>query len=146
MIPGRNIAVSPSRRGWRSGLLILGLIVVILLPATGAHGDEKTDRQAKERLAWMRENQTGMWNISPREGLYLYDLVTRRHLKRGLEIGTSNGYSGIWIAAGMRSTGGHLLTLEINEERAELAQDNFRAAGLERFVTLEHCGCAPRSL
>ena len=84
----------------------------------------------------MRDNQTGMWNISPREGLYLYNLVVKHHLKRGLEIGTSNGYSTIWIASGMRSTGGHLLTLEIDEGRAELARENFQAAGMESFVTL----------
>jgi predicted O-methyltransferase YrrM len=102
-----------------------------------ATDDDKKDDQTQDRLAWMRENQTGMWNISPREGLYLYNLVVKHRLKRGLEIGTSNGYSGIWIASGMRATGGHLLTLEIDKERAQLARENFQAAGVERYVTLE---------
>lgn len=102
-----------------------------------AEDGDKSDDQTQKRLEWMRDNQTGMWNISPREGLYLYDLVVKHHLKRGLEIGTSNGYSGIWIASGMRATGGHLLTMEINEERAQLAQENFDAAGVTPFVTLD---------
>ncbi|MGE5327647.1 MAG: O-methyltransferase, partial [Deltaproteobacteria bacterium] len=76
-------------------------------------------------------------NISPREGLFLYDLIVKHHLKNGLEIGTSNGYSGIWIASAMAVTGGHLLTLEISEERARLARENFRAAGVEAYVTLD---------
>ena len=37
----------------------------------------------------------------------------------------------------MASTGGHLLTLEINEERAKLAQQNFHAAGVEPYVTID---------
>lgn len=116
------------------GLALAMAAVSLSLPA---RGDEETDQSAQQRLAWMREHQTGMWNISPREGLYLYNLVVERHLKRGLEIGTSNGYSGIWIASGMRVTHGHLLTLEINAERAALARENFLAAGVKPYVTLE---------
>lgn len=119
-----------------AGLFLL-LLTAAILPGTCALADEKSDQQAQERLVWMREHQTGMWNISPREGLYLYDLVIKHHLKRGLEIGTSNGYSSIWIASGMRSTGGRLLTLEIDEGRAELARQNFQAAGMEPYVTLK---------
>lgn len=113
--------------------------LLLISPARAAQEDpgNKDDDQTQSRLIWMREQQTGMWNISPREGLYLYDLVVKAHLQRGLEIGASNGYSGIWIASAMRVTGGHLTTLEIDEERAQLARDNFKAAGVERFVTLE---------
>jgi predicted O-methyltransferase YrrM len=121
----------------RPAFLLLTVLAFALSSAAQTSGDEKPDDQAQERMVWMREHQTGMWNISPREGLYLYNLIIKHHLKRGLEIGTSNGYSGIWIASGLRSTGGHLLTLEINTERADLAQDNFRAAGVEAYVTLE---------
>lgn len=133
---GKNTPSVP-RPGLRPAGLFLLLLTSVILPGTRALADQKPDDQAQERLAWMREHQTGMWNISPREGLYLYDLVIKHHLKRGLEIGTSNGYSSIWIASGMRSTGGHLLTLEINEARAELARENFQAAGVEPYVALE---------
>jgi predicted O-methyltransferase YrrM len=53
-----------------------------------------------------------------------------------LEIGTSNGYSSIWIGMGVRKDGGHLLTMEIDEGRAKLALANFRAAGLDSVITL----------
>ncbi len=131
----RMMASSVLGSGSQRARAFLLLLAAILLPGTQALADENPD-QAQERLVWMRDNQTGMWNISPREGLYLYNLVLKHHLKRGLEIGTSNGYSSIWIASGMRSTGGHLLTLEIDEGRAELARENFQAAGMEPFVTL----------
>jgi caffeoyl-CoA O-methyltransferase len=133
-------------KGWRRTFhrarpALCGAALVVLLGGAMLSGevpatdDGKKHDQAQQRLAWMRENQTGMWNISPREGLYLYDLIVKHRLKEGLEIGTSNGYSGIWIASGMRETGGHLLTLEIDEERAQLARDNFLAAGVSEYVT-----------
>jgi predicted O-methyltransferase YrrM len=137
MTAGRKPLPPLALRVLRCALLVILLAGLVFSADLRAADDDKTDDQTQKRLVWMRENQTGMWNISPREGLYLYNLVVRHHLKRGLEIGTSNGYSGIWIASGMRATGGHLLTLEIDEERAQLARENFQAAGVERYVTLE---------
>jgi len=73
-------------------------------------------------------------NIEPAEGRYLRDLVLRVGARRALEIGTSTGYSGIWIALGLRRTGGKLITLEIDEGRHRTARDNFRAAGVAELV------------
>jgi caffeoyl-CoA O-methyltransferase len=53
-----------------------------------------------------------------------------------VEIGTSNGYSGIWLALALRATGGRLTTYEIDARRAALARDNFRRAGVDHLVTL----------
>lgn len=137
----------PSYRSKLARLGTLTLLVALLVTGVrlippggvvaGAQEANPVDVQAKERLDWMRRHQTGMWNVDPREGVFLHDLVVKVHAKRALEIGTSNGYSGIWIAAGLRETGGHLLTLEIHPGRAQLAQDNFRAAGVENIVTLK---------
>ena len=95
------------------------------------------DEQALERLKWMRQNEGNLWNVNPDEGAFLRDLAEKGHAKSGLEIGTSNGYSSIWIGMGVRKTGGHLLTLEIDEGRANLARANFRAAGLDSIITLK---------
>jgi predicted O-methyltransferase YrrM len=137
MTTGRKPLLPLPLRVLRCAMLAILLAGSVFRPGLRAADDDKNDDQTQKRLAWMRENQTGMWNISPREGLYLYDLVVKHHLKHGLEIGTSNGYSGIWIASGMRVTGGRLLTMEIDEERAQLARENLQAAGVERYVTLE---------
>jgi predicted O-methyltransferase YrrM len=56
--------------------------------------------------------------------------------KNVVEIGTSNGYSGIWFCLALKKTGGQLTTHEINEERAALARENFKRAGVEDIVTL----------
>jgi predicted O-methyltransferase YrrM len=137
MTTGMKPSLPLAARALRCALLVVLLVGSVFSADLLAADDDKNDDQTQKRLVWMRENQTGMWNISPREGLYLYNLVVKHHLKRGLEIGTSNGYSGIWIASGMRATGGHLLTLEIDGDRAQLARENFQAAGVERYVTLE---------
>jgi caffeoyl-CoA O-methyltransferase len=94
------------------------------------------DARAQARLNWMRENQPGMWNVAPSEGQWLHDEIVKIGAKRALEVGTSNGYSGIWIALGLRETGGHLTTLEIDSHRAQLAQENFKAAGVSSLITL----------
>ena len=95
------------------------------------------DARSLERLKWMRQNQGNLWNVSPDEGAYLRDLAEKVQARDALEIGTSNGYSSIWIGMGLRKEGGHLLTLEIDEGRAKLARANFRAAGLDSVITLK---------
>jgi predicted O-methyltransferase YrrM len=53
-----------------------------------------------------------------------------------VEIGTSNGYSALWICLGLQATGGKLITHEIDPENASLAKANFRRAGVEHMVTV----------
>ncbi|MBZ5516591.1 MAG: O-methyltransferase [Acidobacteriia bacterium] len=128
--------------GPRGGLLMLGLVSPLLFvswPAGNApQATQAADTQALRRLEWMRENQRGLWNVDPNEGAFLRDEVIKVKAKRALEIGTSNGYSTIWTALGARRTGGHVTTIEIDDTRAELAGENFRAAGVDSVVTLVH--------
>lgn len=56
--------------------------------------------------------------------------------KHAVEIGTSTGYSGLWILLGFMKTGGRLTTHEINPERYERARANFERAGLAKQATL----------
>ena len=56
--------------------------------------------------------------------------------KNVVEIGTSNGYSGLWFLLALRKTGGKLTTHEIDKGRATLARRNFDRAGVGGLVTL----------
>jgi len=119
---------------------IFAAILSVGIPAPGhlsAQEAADSGARAQARLTWMREHQPGMWNISPDEGAFMRDEIIKVNAKHALEIGTSNGYSGIWTALGLRKTGGHLLTMEIDEGRAKLAQENFKAAGVDSLVTLK---------
>lgn len=84
-------------------------------------------------------NQTqraGMMNVPVEDGRLLRLLAETANAKHVVEIGTSNGYSGIWFCLALRTTGGKLTTHEIDAQRAALARENFKRAGVEKLVTL----------
>jgi len=118
--------------------LLMALFLWASLFRAGGQQAQDPDRKALERLAWMPQNQTGMLNVNANEGAFLRDLVVKVKAKRALEIGTSNGYSSIWLALGLRRTGGRLMTLEINDDKVKLAQESFRLAGVDSLITLTH--------
>ena len=85
----------------------------------------------------MNLNQSaGMMNVPTIDGRVLRLLTEATNAKHVVEIGTSNGYSGIWFCLALRTTGGKLTTHEIDEGRASLARENFKRAGVDKLVTL----------
>lgn len=98
--------------------------------------DEEEKKMLKV-LEDMHENQRrGMMNVPPDDGRMLRILTEAVGAKHVVEIGTSNGYSGIWICSALRKTGGKLITHDIDEGRASLARKNFERAGVSDIVTL----------
>jgi len=108
------------------------IAMAVGLPLTGLADPPREEVLA--HLQKMRFTQRGMMNVAPSEGEHLSKLVEKLNAKRVLEIGTSNGYSGIWLALGLRQTGGKLITMEIDKGRHSLAQVNFRTAGMDGIV------------
>jgi caffeoyl-CoA O-methyltransferase len=85
----------------------------------------------------MRLHQSrGMMNVPEEDGRILRLLTEAVGAKNVVEIGTSNGYSGIWFCLALRTTGGKLTTHDIDEGRASLARENFKRAGVDNMVTL----------
>jgi predicted O-methyltransferase YrrM len=78
----------------------------------------------------------GMMNVPQEDGRILRMLTEAVGAKHIVEIGTSNGYSGIWFCLALRTTGGKLTTHDIDEGRASLARENFKRAGVDNMVTL----------
>jgi caffeoyl-CoA O-methyltransferase len=76
----------------------------------------------------------GEMNIPIRDGRFLYDLILKQRYKRGLEIGTYNGYSTLWFALAFQKTGGKVITIEIEQAPAREAQHNFIKAGLNGVI------------
>jgi len=83
-----------------------------------------------------RNQRGGMMNVPIDDGRLLRMLTEAVGAKHVVEIGTSNGYSGIWLSLALQKTGGKLTTHEINAERAALARENFKKAGVDGSVTL----------
>jgi len=83
-----------------------------------------------------RNQRRGMMNVPEIDGRFLRLLAETTGAKHIVEIGTSNGYSGIWQSLALKATGGKLTTFEIDQRRASLARENFKKAGVEDVVTL----------
>lgn len=93
------------------------------------------DKRVLEMLEHLPYRYGGM-NVPPTDGRLLYDLIIERGYTRGLEIGTSNGYSALWLGLAFRKTGGKLITMEYEPLRAKEAQYNFSKAGLDDVIDL----------
>jgi caffeoyl-CoA O-methyltransferase len=100
-------------------------------------GKTEAEKKALAVLDMMDKSQRrGMMNVPEEDGRLLRLLVAAVDAKNVIEIGTSNGYSGIWMCLALRNTGGKLTTFEINPDRAALARTNFELAGVSDLVTL----------
>jgi predicted O-methyltransferase YrrM len=89
------------------------------------------------RVRTFLDAHKGRWrdlNVPAVDGQILYDIVLKNKFTRALEIGTSTGHSGIWIAWALSKTGGKLITLDIDERRHRQALANFEAAGLSKYI------------
>jgi len=83
-----------------------------------------------------RNRRGGNMNVPIEDGRLLRLLAESIGAKHVVEIGTSNGYSGIWQALALKATGGRLTTFEIDAGRAAMARQNFKRAGVDDIITL----------
>ncbi|MDG7002123.1 MAG: class I SAM-dependent methyltransferase [Nitrososphaerota archaeon] len=77
-----------------------------------------------------------MLNITPETGMFLSIMIQSTRSKRVREIGTSNGYSTLWIADALGSLDGMVTTVEVSSKKARMARDNFNESGLSDRIDL----------
>jgi predicted O-methyltransferase YrrM len=75
-----------------------------------------------------------MHNFTAEDGCLLYDLIVKSGSKRGLEVGTAEGNSALWMGMAFRKNGGRLATIDRNAERTKVAVENFKQAGLAEII------------
>lgn len=68
-------------------------------------------------------------------GQFLNTMIKGSKAKKILEIGTSYGYSTLWMAEAAKTTGGHVVSLEIDPKKSAYAEAQLKLAGLDRYVT-----------
>jgi predicted O-methyltransferase YrrM len=101
--------------------------------AATEHDDALEDRLARYRI------------LEPETAELLAVLVRAAGARRVLEIGTSIGYSTIWLADAAEATGGTLVSIEIDPERSSTARDNLERAGLTADLRVEEAADTLRS-
>ena len=84
----------------------------------------------------IRKADTGNLAVSEEDGRFMRLLVASSRTKRALEIGGASGYSAIWIGLGLRTSGGTLVTIEYDPQRAREAKANIHRAGMDDVVTV----------
>jgi caffeoyl-CoA O-methyltransferase len=80
-------------------------------------------------------DRQGTMNVPREDGRMLRLLVEAIGARSVVELGTSNGYSGLWLCMALSKTGGHLTTFDIDEGRFAMAKANFKKAGVDAQVT-----------
>ena len=104
-----------------------------LLFSQKLHENPDLDKKVEAFLESKKQSWRDM-NVPASDGKVLYDLIIENRYTKALEIGTSTGHSGIWIAWALSKTGGTLITVEISEQRYNEAINNFKEAGLLDYI------------
>ena len=94
--------------------------------------------QIESLLKTIKAADKGLLSVSEEDGRFLRVLVATRGAKSILEIGAASGYSGIWLGLGARESGGRVVAIEYDPQRAREAAENIRRAGLTDVVRVVH--------
>jgi len=94
---------------------------------------EARDEQERARMLPGSER---IQALHPDAGRFLYVLALAKQAKSIVEVGTSHGYSTLWLAAAARANGGKVVTCDRNLERIAAARRNFADAGLADVIEI----------
>jgi predicted O-methyltransferase YrrM len=72
--------------------------------------------------------------VGPDTGRFINLVAGSLHAPNILEIGTSYGYSGIWLAEAARRSGGRVTTLELQDYKSKYARERAAEAGLAEYI------------
>ena len=98
---------------------------------------EKIYQEFKQHDASQSDRITRYRNIEPESAELLNILIRTKQAKNILEIGTSTGYSTLWLANAAKATGGQVTTLEIDEARTTIAKANAISFELNAWINFK---------
>jgi predicted O-methyltransferase YrrM len=119
-----------------TALLLVALLATIDAQPKPASGT--LTPQIEAVLRSIKAVDKGQLAVSEEDGKFLRVLVATRGAKSVLEIGAASGYSGIWLGLGARETGGRVVAIEYDPQRAKEAAANVQKAGLTDVVRVVH--------
>lgn len=95
-----------------------------------------TEKRILDALQRIRSAGEVYLEVPVEDGRMLRLMTEAVNAKNVVEIGTSTGYSGLWLSLALKNTGGKLTTFEMNHGRAMQARRHFEEAGVQDIVTL----------
>ncbi len=116
--------------------LVLAIALIASI-APRAFSQTTETRNLDRRVQSFLDRHRNDWhdlNVPEVDGKTLHNLVLKHRYQHAVEIGTSTGHSGIWIAWALSKTGGKLVTIDIDARRHAIAVANFREAGLADYI------------
>jgi predicted O-methyltransferase YrrM len=127
---------------------ILGILVAMFLVVisqsrgvSGFHASNSSDqREAETKIQavldeMVKAHETYL-SVPVQDGRALRLLTEATGARYVVEIGTSTGYSGLWLCLALQKTDGRLTTFEIDHQRASMAREHFKEAGVEKMVSV----------
>jgi predicted O-methyltransferase YrrM len=83
---------------------------------------------------WQSQLDRFLLSVGPATGQFMNLLIKEAKAKSVLEVGSSFGYSTVWLAEAVRESGGVVTSLEIHPEKQKHARASIEKAGLQGFV------------
>src|SRR6478672_9120149 len=116
--------------------LVAALLFVLACLVPRPASAQELSPQVQAVLKQIKAADKDMLAVSEEDGRFMRLLVASSRTKRALEIGGASGYSAIWIGLGLRTSGGTLVTIEYDPQRAREAKANIHRAGMDDVVTV----------
>ena len=113
------------------------IILFFVWQAVSCYSQQNDQATIDKNVKAFLDKHSSQWydmNVPASDGKLLFDLILENNYQHALEIGTSTGHSGIWMAWALSKTGGKLITLEIDETRYKEALENFKEAGVYHII------------
>ena len=121
------------------GFFAMGALAPPVLAQTGDANRKpfKADpSRVRKILDEMESKIDRYWSTPRKDAEFLHLMVKATRAVHVLEVGTSQGYSAIWMGLALEETRGRLTTIEIDTGRHSVARKNVQDAGLAGRITL----------
>jgi len=116
-------------------LFLVSSVSLIVFNVLFVYAGAQSNTSKEFREEFINSFRRSNLNTTTGDAMMLRILVESTRAKRGLEVGSANGFGAINMGIAFERTGGHLYTLEIDPQRVKECRENLKKVGLEKTVT-----------